>query len=84
MDTVDRIQQNVLNGMVLDDEGKWVSLENRIDVEKKILDRLAQGRVPCEGRWIPILEAKTKKNGVAPPSETRTRIKIFRRPPAER
>lgn len=77
MDSIDKIQQNVLNGMVLDDEGKWVPLDSRMDVVKKILEQLSQGRVLCEGQWLPILEAKIKKGGVAPPPDTKTRLKAF-------
>ena len=63
--------------MVLDDGGTWVPLESRLDVEKKVLERLSEGRVICQGQWIPILEAKIKKGGVAPPQDTKTRLKAF-------
>jgi hypothetical protein len=57
METIDKILDKVRNGQVLDDEGTWVSIDKRIEVTKKILDRLTQGKILCEGRWVSIAQA---------------------------
>jgi hypothetical protein len=81
MDTVERIKKMVLGGQVLDDEGAWVPLGQRAAVEKKILGRLMAGKVLCNGRWAPIPQAieLARKEGLAPPQETKTISR--RRPP---
>ena len=58
METVDKIIQRVHNGQVIDDDGTWVSINKRIEVTKKIIDRLSQGKVLCNGRWVTIAEAR--------------------------
>jgi hypothetical protein len=58
MDTIDKILDKVRNGQVLDDEGTWVSIDKRLEVSKKILDRLTQGKILCEGRWVSIAKAR--------------------------
>jgi len=68
METIDKILEKVRNGQVLDDEGTWVSIDKRIEVTKKILDRLTQGKILCEGRWVSIPQAREilrKKNAHA-------------------
>jgi hypothetical protein len=69
MNTIDKILEKVHNGQVLDDEGKWVSIDKRLEVTKKILDRLTQGKILCEGRWVSIAQAKEilKKAGAHNP-----------------
>lgn len=68
MDTIEKIIDKVRNGQVLDDEGTWVSIDKRLEVTKKILDRLTQGKILCEGRWVSIPQAREiirKKNAYA-------------------
>ncbi len=74
MNTAEKIKKSVIEGNVLDDQGNWVPLVERMDVEKKILDRLTGGKVLCNGRWVPIPQAKetARKEGLAPPQETRS------------
>lgn len=75
MDMIDNIKTMVWNGKVLDDQGAWVPLAQRMEVEKKILDQLSAGKVLCEGRWVPIRQAKEaaiRGGGIAPPQETRS------------
>jgi hypothetical protein len=74
MDTIDKVKKLVLEGNVLDDQGAWVTLAARKDTEKKIIDRLTGGKVLCNGRWVPIPQAKEScpKEGIEPPQETRS------------
>jgi hypothetical protein len=58
MRTIDKILEKVYNGQVIDDEGTWVSIDKRLEVTKKILDRLTQGKILCEGRWVSIAQAR--------------------------
>jgi hypothetical protein len=69
MNTIDKILEKVHNGQVLDDEGTWVSIDKRLEVTKKILDRLTQGKILCEGRWVSLAQAKEilKKAGARKP-----------------
>jgi hypothetical protein len=57
---IDKILEKVYNGQVIDDEGTWVSIDKRLEVTKKILDRLTQGKILCEGRWVSIAQAREK------------------------
>lgn len=69
MNTIDKILEKVHNGQVLDDEGTWVSIDKRLEVTKKILDRLTQGKILCEGRWVSLAQAQEilKKAGAHKP-----------------
>jgi hypothetical protein len=58
MKALDKILEKVYNGQVIDDEGTWVSIDKRLEVTKKILDRLTQGKILCEGRWVSIARAR--------------------------
>ena len=58
MGTIDIILDKVYNGQVLDDDGVWVSIDKRLEVTKKILDRLTQGKILCEGRWVSFAKAR--------------------------
>jgi hypothetical protein len=58
MQTIDKILEKVYNGQVIDDEGTWVSIDKRLEITKKILDRLTQGKILCEGRWVAIPQAR--------------------------
>jgi hypothetical protein len=65
MKTIDKIIEKVHNGQVLDDEGTWVSIDKRLEVTKKILDRLTQGKILSEGRWVSLAQAKeTRKKSL--------------------
>ncbi len=77
MDTFDKIKNLVLEGNVLDDQGVWVPLAERMEVEKKILERIAAGKVLRNGRWVPIPQARQSagKEGIAPPQETRSLVR---------
>ena len=57
---IDKILEKVYNGQVIDDEGTWGSIDKRLEVTKKILDRLTQGKILCEGRWVSIAQAREK------------------------
>lgn len=57
MGPIDKILDKVYNGQVLDDDGVWVSIDKRLEVTKKILDRLTQGKILCEGRWVSFAKA---------------------------
>lgn len=74
MDTIKKIKNLVIEGKVLDDQGVWVLLSERMKTEKKIIDRLGNGNVLCNGRWIPIKQALASciKEGIEPPQETRS------------
>ncbi len=74
MDTVGKIKNFVVEGLVLDDQGAWVKLVERKDTESKIIDSLATGKVLCNGRWVPVKQALKAcgKDGVDPPQETRS------------
>ena len=58
MQAIEKIFEKVYNGQVVDDEGTWVSIDKRLEVTKKILDRLTQGKILCEGRWVSIARAR--------------------------
>jgi hypothetical protein len=58
MDNVDKIKKLVLDGYVLDDQGAWVPLSERLETEKKIVERLSSRKVLCNGRWVPISKAQ--------------------------
>jgi hypothetical protein len=74
MDTIKRIKNLVIEGKVLDDQGAWVLLSERMNTEKKITDRLSGGKVLCNSRWIPVKQAldSCRKEGLEPPQETRS------------
>jgi hypothetical protein len=74
MDIIKKVKNLVIEGKVLDDQGVWVLLSERLATEKKILERLSGGKVLCEGRWIPIRQSidSCRKDGVPPPQETRS------------
>jgi hypothetical protein len=58
MDTVDKIKKLIFDGYVLDDQGAWVPLSERLETEKKIVERLSSGKVLCNGHWVPIRKAQ--------------------------
>jgi len=74
MDMLKKVKNMVIEGKVLDDQGAWVLLSERMATEKTIIDRLSGGKVLCEGRWIPVRQARDAcgKDGVPPPQETRS------------
>jgi hypothetical protein len=74
MDTIKKIKNMVIEGKVLDDQGAWVLLSERMNTEKRIVDRLGGGKVLCNGRWIPIQQARDwcRNEALAPPQETRS------------
>ena len=58
MDNVDKIKKLIFDGYVLNDQGAWVPLSERLETEKKIVERLSSGKVLCDGRWVSIRKAQ--------------------------
>jgi hypothetical protein len=65
----ERIEKNVIDGLVLDDTGRWVPLAQKLAQEREFFDHLARGEVLWERRWMPI--DKVKERRAASPGETK-------------
>jgi hypothetical protein len=55
-----RTEKNVLNGLVLDEKGHWVSIAEKVERERSFLMHLEAGEILSEGRWISISELSKK------------------------
>lgn len=58
MDIPPQVQQNVLDGLVLDDNGQWVPIERMVRKEARFLSHLEHGQVMHNDQWVSIDEAK--------------------------
>lgn len=62
MDKKQEIMEKVVDGLVLDEHGKWIPIANKIKSEQEFLARLEAGEVLYEGEWIPISEIKKRND----------------------
>ncbi|MBD3322170.1 MAG: hypothetical protein GF350_13815 [Chitinivibrionales bacterium] len=58
MDGYEKIEKNIVNGLVLDEAGKWVPLSEKIRQEKEFLNNLEKGRVYYNKSWMTFDERK--------------------------
>jgi hypothetical protein len=65
----ERIEKNVIDGLVLDDSGRWVPLAQKLAQEREFFGHLAHGEVLWERQWMPIDKAKNRM--AASPGETK-------------
>jgi hypothetical protein len=65
----DKMKKNVLNGLVLDEKGHWVSIAEKVEYERSFLMHLEAGEILCEGKWVSIhdLSKKTATPAVIDP-----------------
>lgn len=52
------IDHFVVDGQVLDEHRKWIPFKQKITKESEFLSHLESGEVLCEGKWVPITDAK--------------------------
>jgi hypothetical protein len=65
----DKMKKNVLNGLVLDEKGHWVSIAEKVEYERSFLMHLEAGEILCDGKWVSIhdLPKKSANSGVVDP-----------------
>jgi hypothetical protein len=51
------IEENVIRGLVLNDQGEWIPLSEKVRKENDFLSHLEAGEVLCNGKWMKIAEA---------------------------
>lgn len=57
------IQEKVLKGFVLNDQGEWIAISEKAKKEREFLSHLEAGEVLCNGKWMKISEAiKIQRN----------------------
>ena len=63
------IEENVINGLVLNDQGEWIPLSEKVRKENDFLSHLEAGEVLFNGQWMKIAEAikmqKATENRIA-------------------
>jgi hypothetical protein len=52
------IENNVYDGLVLDDNGQWVPIAHMVAKEKELMNHLRKGRVIVGSQWVSIDRAK--------------------------
>ena len=55
------IENYVLEGRVLDEQGNWIPIADKKTAEEAFVAHLSAGQVLHEGRWMPITEAKAAR-----------------------
>jgi len=73
MNTIEEIKNKVLSGYVLDDNGQWIKLSERIKIEKDIVKNVIEGKVLFDNSWTPVSDVlkSSLKNKISPPQETK-------------
>jgi len=63
MNLPNSIQEKVIGGYVLNDQGEWIPVSEKVRKERDFLSHLEAGEVLCNGKWVSIAEAiKIQKN----------------------
>ena len=67
-----QLEEFVVSGFVLDDNGNWVPMAELRKIEEDVLNQLCAGKVLHEGQWLTFDEvhAAQSANNAAPPSES--------------
>jgi hypothetical protein len=61
----DRIEKNVVDGLVMDEQGQWVPIAAKLAQEREFLRHLENGEVLHQKRWMPIAEMKALQNQIS-------------------
>jgi hypothetical protein len=61
MNRIAEMENCILKGLVLDEHGNWVTIDDRKAVEEDSLAHLSAGQVLFEGRWVTFTEVKTSR-----------------------
>jgi len=52
IDRMRAIEDRIVKGYVLNEQGNWVTIEQRRKVEEEVLAHLTAGRILHEGKWL--------------------------------
>jgi hypothetical protein len=56
------IEERIIQGMVLNEHGKWVTIAEKSSKERNLLNHLEAGEVLANGKWVSIDNAKKNPN----------------------
>ncbi|MBD3421127.1 MAG: hypothetical protein GF398_13505 [Chitinivibrionales bacterium] len=62
MDKMKEIEHKVLNGLVLDEKGRWVPIARKVAMEREFFSHLERGQVLINRKWLSVDQALSLGN----------------------
>lgn len=66
MDTLKAITRRIEDGFVLSEQGRWIYMAEQRIYERRVIDRIVNGNVLVDGKWVAIEEARRRGQAPAP------------------